>query len=126
MRRAIPPPDERSGRADARAALLAAALLLLVGCSSVRLRAPGHPGVADRSEVVWSYAWGLVPAVIDGECQGQALAEVTVRSPVGYDLLAVVTFGLVAPKKVEWRCAGATPSGGTIPTPSPAGDGSRP
>ena len=109
-----------------RVSRIAVALLLgacLAGCSTVRIQAPEQPGVADRPKVVWSYVWGLVPAKPKVDCQGQALAEVTVESNFAYDLLSVLTLGLVSPKSVEWKCAGATPSTGTITLPTPPADG---
>ena len=113
-----------------RVGRIAVALLLaacLGGCSTVRVQAPERPGVADRQTTAWSYAWGLIPAFPEVDCQGQALAEVTVESNLAYDLLSVITLGLVSPKTVEWKCAGATPSGGTItlPTPPPSEGGTR-
>ncbi|MEM8963451.1 MAG: hypothetical protein AAGD38_18355, partial [Acidobacteriota bacterium] len=84
------------------------------GCSAYRVQAPTHPGVTDHRDTVWSYVWGVIPGQPEVDCQGQAIAEVTMTSNLGFDLLAVVTLGLVAPKTVEWKCAGATPSGGTI------------
>ena len=119
------------------ASMLIAGLLTtvaLAGCSSFRVRAPERPGATDHSKVVWSYAWGLVPGLPEVECQGQALAEVTVDSHVGYDLISVITLGLASPKKISWTCARAVPDVGVIdlgaagpaspPPPSPPGQSS--
>lgn len=95
------------------AGLLAGALLT-GGCSLYRVHAPEHPGVLDDQQIVWSYAWGLVPGVPEIDCQGQPLAEVTIHSHFAFDLLGVLTLGLASPKRIEWKCAGADPSEGEI------------
>ncbi len=104
-------------------------------CYTYRTHAPGYPGVTDEykenSVVVWNFFWGFVTEQPEVDnCNGQALAEVTVRSNFAFDLLSVVTLGIVAPKTVEWRCARATPDEGEIdlgllPTSPPADNTSR-
>ena len=104
----------RQPRTPITACLLAGTLL--AGCSLYRLQAPEHPGVTDHDDVAWSFAWGLVPGVPEIDCQGRTLAEVTVKSNLFYDLVSLASLGLASPKRFEWKCAGATPATGSIPT----------
>ncbi|MFQ5961396.1 MAG: hypothetical protein ACE5MG_08350 [Candidatus Methylomirabilales bacterium] len=103
-------------RRSIRRFVAATALLCSIsaqGCYTYRAHAPGYPGVAEGSEVVWSFAWGLAQELptIDN-CNNQALAEVTMRSNFAFALLTVVTLGFASPQKVEWKCARATPPPG--------------
>lgn len=76
----------------------------------------GSRGVsADGSDTVWPFLWGLAqdrPQITN--CQGQGLAELTVRTNVGFTLLTFVTLGFVAPARVEWYCAKPSPTDDTI------------
>ena len=97
--------------------MLAACLLattLLTACSSYRVRAPDRPGATDHSKIVWSYAWGLVPGLPEVDCPSKLLAEVTVDSHVGFDLIGIITLGLASPKKVSWTCARPQTTNGVI------------
>ncbi|RKG97596.1 hypothetical protein D7V97_34115 [Corallococcus sp. CA053C] len=99
---------------------LAAVLCLTLSsaCAHYRVQAPGHagaPATEPEKEVLWSLAWGLVqekPTV--DNCQGQALAEVTQSTNLGFALISVVTLGIAMPQQVEWRCAKAQPSPGEL------------
>ena len=84
------------------------------GCYEYRSHAPNFPGVTDDGEVVWSFFWGLAKEDPTIDCNGQPLAEVTVRDNLAFSILTVVTVGLVSPKKVEWKCARARPGEGII------------
>lgn len=92
-------------------------LISAQGCYTYRLQAPGQYGVAVKGEVVWSFAWGLIQEQprIDN-CNNQAMAEVTVRSNLAFELITVATLGFASPKKVEWKCAPPQPSEGVIVT----------
>lgn len=95
---------------------------LNVGCYHYRALVPqaaGPPATEPKSEVVWSFIWGLVqenPRI--DNCQGQPLAEVHVTSNFGFALLTVATLGLAAPVRVEWRCAKAQPRPGVLRVPT--------
>ncbi|WP_158627644.1 hypothetical protein [Corallococcus sp. AB038B] len=99
-----------------------AAALLCLGlssaCAHYRVQAPGAAGASatePQGEVLWSLGWGLVqerPRV--DNCQGQALAEVTQSTNVGFALIGVLTLGLAMPQRVEWRCAKAQPAPGDL------------
>lgn len=80
-------------------------------CYTYRAQAPGmQPKTEPESQVVWSFAWGLVQGAPEIEnCGEGALATVTTRSNYGFSLLTVVTLGLVSPMKIEWSCAGHDP-----------------
>jgi hypothetical protein len=92
-------------------------LILAQGCYTYRLQAPGQYGVATKGEVVWSLAWGLIQEQprIDN-CNNQAIAEVTVRSNLAFEIITVATLGFASPKKIEWKCAPPQPSEGVIVT----------
>ena len=99
-------------------ATLAVALVLLAGCWYHRLEvsSPVAKATEYKGAVAWSLFWGAVQNdPLPDNCNGQALAEVRVSSNVGFALLTVVTLGLVAPERVEWKCAKATPAPGNIP-----------
>ena len=117
-------PDDHGRRRGAPVSLLPVLLacaLVAVACYQYRAHAPTYPGVAEGEETLWSFAWGLAgkePCIV---CEGQALAEVTVRDNLGFTLLTIVSLGIVNPKKVEWRCARAQPSEGHFaPEDTPA------
>lgn len=99
---------------------LAAVLCLTLSsaCAHYRVQAPGHagaPATEPEGELVWALAWGIfqeVPRV--DNCQGQALAEVTQSTNLGFALISVVTLGIAMPQRVEWRCAKAQPAPGEL------------
>ena len=93
-------------------------IILTQGCYTYRLNAPNHPGVKDEGETVWSFAWGLVHERPRVNCHGQALAEVTVKSNLAYDILTVATLGFASPKKVTWKCARAAGQVATVTIPA--------
>lgn len=99
-------------------------------CYTYRVQAPGQVPVADSSAVVWSFAWGLAQQQPQAtNCNGQSFAEVTVESNLGFDILTVVSLGLVSPKIVKWYCAAPVITGdGSVETANRDGgdDGSQP
>ncbi len=108
-------------RARLGATALLVCLALAPACYHYRAQVPdvaGAPSTEYAGEVVWSLVWGLVQQnpQIDN-CHGQALAEVRVTTNFGFTLLTVATLGLVAPAKVEWRCAKPTVVPGVIHVP---------
>ncbi len=92
------------------------------GCYTYRLNAPGKVGVTEHGEMLWSIGWGLVQEQPRIDCNGQALAEVAVRSNLLYDLLTVATLGFASPKRVEWKCAPPQPTTGTAVSDSTGGN----
>ncbi len=67
-------------------------------------------------KTVWGFLWGGFYAgkPDSAECGDVGLAEVTVRTNPAFFLLTVATVGLVAPKRVEWKCARPNPTGGQM------------
>lgn len=105
-------------------ALVLASVLTLNGCYAYRVQAPNHPGVTDpRSKTIWSLAWGLAQQQPAVDCHGEALAEVTVKSNLLFDIFTVATLGFASPKRVEWRCSHADPGTGTFGADSSRGGG---
>ena len=79
--------------------------------SSYRVEAPGREGVSDHSRVLWSWLWGAFDTDAQKvDFKGQGLAQVTVGSNFAYDLVSVLTLGLVAPKIVRWKVAEPRPN----------------
>jgi hypothetical protein len=100
--------------------------LALGGCYSHRVSTVGSgpdgtppPATEYRGAVAWSLLWGLVEKTPPPptECRGDGLAEVRASSNFAYDLLAVATLGAVAPVRLDWRCARASPGTGEFPVP---------
>jgi hypothetical protein len=87
--------------------------LAAAGCFQYRVRPPELAAATEpREVVVWNFAWGLVQQEVRPDnCQGNGTAEVTVSTHAGFQLLALVTLGLVAPATVQWTCA-KDPTGG--------------
>jgi hypothetical protein len=101
-----------------RSASLAVGVAILSGCWYHRLEAPSPVAKATEYEgaVAWSFFWGaLQKDPLPDNCNGQALAEVKETSNLGFTLLAAITLGLVAPERVEWKCAKAMPGPGSVP-----------
>lgn len=94
------------------------AALLLAGCWYHRIEAPS-PAMAStdyQSATYWSFFWGVWQREPQPDnCNGQPLKEVKTSSNLGFALLTAATLGLVAPERITWKCAKATPSEGGIP-----------
>jgi Bor protein len=107
-------------RAAGRIALLLT-LVLSAGCwyHRIEVTTPASAGTEYESTVAWSLLWGAVQGkeVTPDNCNGQGLKEVKVSSNLGFALLTVVTLGLVAPERIQWRCASPvqTHEGGVPP-----------
>jgi hypothetical protein len=126
----------RSGGARGLALVLVSLSLVLVaaplpGCATYRVRASGAGGIPGvdqyEGEVVWSFFWGAVEEIPRVHACGELpLAEVRVRSNLGYSLLSVATLGIASPVRVEWKCAKPRPAGGdlnALPDSAAAGAG---
>jgi len=97
---------------------LLALIVLVSGCwyHRIEVGSPVAKATEYQGAVAWSLVWGAVQNdPVPDNCNGQALAEVKVASNFGFALLTVVTLGLVAPERVEWKCAKAAPAPGAIP-----------
>ena len=97
-----------------RRALALATLLAATGCYHYRAWFPetAAPATLPQSRTVWSFAWGLVQQdVRPDNCAANATQEVTVSTNLAFDLLTVVSLGIVSPATVEWRCAKPCPGG---------------
>ena len=80
------------------------------GCYHYRvLNTRNDPGTEYRDTVMYSYFWGLVnkpqnfhvPNCTDS-CA--ALDEVVFSKNFGQSCLTLITLGIVAPVKIEWKC----------------------
>jgi hypothetical protein len=116
---------------------LAFALLVLPAsgaCLHYRVNALGAAAVEEPMRVesdtmlvtrtrvtIWSFLWGIGKKGRSRlECDGQGLQEVTLTSPPHYTLITIVTLGLASPKRLQGKCAKATPAPGSF-RPRPGG-----
>ncbi len=84
-------------------------ILLLQSCYHYRvLTTESDPATEYQQKVLWSYCWGLINKPKDfivPNCDNKnALDEVRVTTSLGGSILTIVTLGIVAPVKVQWRC----------------------
>lgn len=98
--------------------LVIAGLGLLAGCVTYPLDVP-KPNFEATVHTTGgtAYFWGLIePKLVAEACTGGpgAIGFVRARDNLGYDLLSVVTLGIVKPMKLEYRCAAARISDGDI------------
>ena len=97
-----------------------ALILALTGCYQYRTTVVNVTPATDQSKTVWPILWGLGSKKQVADCQGQALASMTVKDNLGFALITVVTLGFLSPKRVEWSCAPPNPQEGRLgPTPPP-------
>lgn len=97
---------------------LPVALVLSAGCWYHRLEvsSPVTAATDYQSVTQWSFFWGVWQREPQPDnCNGAALKEVKVSSNLGFALLTAATLGLVAPERISWKCAKATPEPGGIP-----------
>ena len=97
--------------------VLALALLVISsGCATNRISDPDRwppTSAIVESKTVWTFFWGTVHQdVRPTSCLGPGLAEVTVKSNIGYALVSVLSLGTAMPVTIEWRCAKDKPTGG--------------
>lgn len=76
------------------------------------------PATEYQQKVVWSYCWGLInnpQNLTVPNCPGTSgLDEVRVTQNIGSLLLTVVSLGIVAPVRIEWKCHKPCPRSGGI------------
>src|ERR1700682_1399873 len=88
-------------------------MLADAGCSTNRIARPDQwaPATDVQRRTVWTFAWGAWHQDIQpNDCLGPGLAEVTVKSNLGYSLISVMTLGFAVPVTIEWRCAKKSPT----------------
>jgi len=95
--------------------LLLTLWLVAAGCSSNTITRPDKWAVTEQPQqkTVWTFFWGAMHQNINPtNCVGPGLAEVTVKSNVGFALISLASLGAAMPVTVEWRCAKDKPTGG--------------
>ncbi len=87
--------------------LIVALAIAVTGCAHYSLAAAGHsPSTAERSRRVHAVAWGALEQRIESDnCQGNGLAQVTVKVTFLDAIAAVATLGFWTPVTVQWTCA---------------------
>ncbi len=82
------------------------------------LTTQSDPATEYQSKIVWSYCWGLINKPMNltvPNCTATSgLDEIRVTQNIGSLLLTLVTLGIVAPVKVEWKCHKPCPRSGGI------------
>jgi hypothetical protein len=90
-------------------------LLGTAGCATNRITRPNNwaPATQVDGRTVWTFAWGAFQQNINPtNCLGPGLAEVTVKSNLGFSLISVLSLGTAMPVRIEWRCAKKSPTDG--------------
>ena len=110
--------EQTRGRRSRVAYLLIAGAGLVAGCANYALDVP-QPNFEATIHATsgTAYFWGLnEPRLVAEQCTGGpgAIGFVRARDNLGYDLLSVVTLGIVKPMKFEYRCAAARLSEGEL------------
>jgi len=87
-------------------------VLFCSSCYSYRIATQALPGTeVSQTKTVHSFFWGLVqkPGEIHTPvCDSlgvNGVAEVTIKTNLGYSVITVVTLGIWSPMKVEWKCS---------------------
>jgi hypothetical protein len=86
-------------------------LALFSSCYSYRITTHAQPGTDVQSARAASLFWGLAQSpkqLMTPNCDSLGLsgiAEVRMRTNVGYIFLTVITLGIYCPMKVEWKCS---------------------
>jgi hypothetical protein len=82
------------------------------------LTTKSDPGTEYETKALWSYCWGLINNPKDftvPNCPDtNGLDEVRVTQNAGSLLLTLLTLGIVAPVKIEWKCHKPCPRSGHI------------
>lgn len=95
------------------------ALFISPGCYQYRvLNKSTDPSTEYQKKVLWSSFWGLVNKPRDfvvPNCDStSAIDEVQFQTNFGYNVLTVVTLGIVSPVKVRWKCHKPCPREGPL------------
>lgn len=95
-----------------RSVSLVALLFFFNSCYSYRVATQAQAGT-ETSGTITAHAlfWGLVKKPVEihtPTCDSlgvNGVAEVTMKTNLGYALITVVTLGIWSPMKVEWKCS---------------------
>ncbi|WP_207632729.1 Bor/Iss family lipoprotein [Foetidibacter luteolus] len=86
------------------------AACMLGGCYNYRVVTHAQPGTEVTTRTAHSLFWGLVQKpteITTPNCDSlniRGMAEVKMKTNLGYALITVVTLGIWSPMKVEWKC----------------------
>ena len=86
---------------------LVAAVLLIGGCARYELEVPQpNPTGQTWTATYVTWLWGAIETrQVASECDiTNAIDLVRVKDNFGYDLLSVVTLGIVKPMTIEYKC----------------------
>jgi hypothetical protein len=81
-------------------------IMLFTQCSIYKITAKdtSFPENASKSKVVYGWLWGYAQKIEPIDCQGNSIAKFTIKSNIGFQLISVLTLGMIAPIKIEWQC----------------------
>ena len=92
--------------------LIGVLALLLNSCYTYKVATKAQAGTeASNTITANAFFWGLVqkPAVIHttlcDSLEVNGMAEVTVKTNLGYALITVITLGIWCPVKLQWKCS---------------------
>ena len=95
-----------------RAMLVTTAMFLFSSCYSYRISTNAQAGNEASTTTANAYFWGLVQSPKNGittpNCDSlnvNGMADVEVKTNLGYALITVVTLGIWSPMKVSWKCS---------------------
>lgn len=86
------------------------AAIIFSSCYSYRISTHAQAGTEVSSVNANSYLWGLVQkpkSLTTPNCDSlgiNGMAEVKVKTNVGFALITIATLGIWCPMKIEWRC----------------------
>jgi hypothetical protein len=91
--------------------LVTATAFLFNSCYSYRISTNAQAGTEATTTTANAYFWGLIQSPKNGittpNCDSlnvNGMAEVQVKTNLGYALITVVTLGIWSPIKVSWKC----------------------
>jgi Bor protein len=101
---------------------LVSGALLLNSCYTYRVATQAQAGAeASKPVTAHSLFWGLVQKPKDfirtPVCDSlgvNGMAEVTIKTNLGYAFITVVTLGIWSPMKVQWKCGKPCKKTGTL------------
>jgi hypothetical protein len=98
-----------------RLLVLPCLFIMLPSCYNYRINTHAQQGAEATSRNVSSFFWGLMQnpkQITTPNCDSlgvNGMAEVRVKTNLGYSLITVATLGIWSPMKVEWRCSKPCP-----------------
>ncbi len=97
-------------RCSKQVVLLCSLVIMFSSCYNYRIATQAQGGAEVSKTTAHSFFWGLLqkpPTISTPICDSldvNGLAEVTMKTNLGYSLINVATLGIWCPMRVEWKC----------------------